>query len=140
MKTRVTTLALALATGAVAACGRADVATKEPNVQAMTVCEAALQPVGTRILVQGEFEGADYGAGMTITLGTRELCGERGVGLIFAELRNRDEKAKYANATPRSDRPGNEHPGDLIVVEGDVAKVDDGRFTTLRYSIIRKTQ
>ena len=103
---------------------------------AVSVCEAAGRAVGERILVSGEFRGTDDGTPPTsITLESDGLCSARGGGLVFATVNSRAEMLKINKAVPRSDRTRT--PGTTLSVEGEVVKVDEGRFVHLARAIVR---
>ncbi len=87
--------------------------------------------------MRGEFHGTDYGTFPTmITLASGDVCTQRGAGTVFATVWDRQEMARIANAQPRGKRAP-VTPGAILTVEGDVTKVDDGRFVTLDRSIVR---
>ena len=103
---------------------------------AVSICEAAGHPVGERILVWGEFRGTDSGATPTsITLSSDGICSVRGGGLLFATVNDHSEMKKVDHAMPKSDRTGT--PGTRLQIEGDLVKVDEGRFVHLARAIVR---
>ena len=54
---------------------------------------------------------------------------------MFAEVWHRDEMVKIADAVPRGKRRPT--PGTVLTIEGDISKVDQGRFVTLMNAIVR---
>ena len=115
----------------------------------LSVCDAALESLGTRIAVRGEFDG---GVGrQSFFLRSEELCSERGAGLVLAETASEDEMSKVFTVNPRrSYRPGGlgssleTFPGDLVTVEGTVVEdtitTRGPHRTTLEQVIVRSVQ
>jgi hypothetical protein len=121
----------------VTACGEAPPRSLAADAPIVTVCEAAGQAVGSRIKVRGEFSGTDHATTpTTVTLVSEGVCNNQGGGLVFAEMLNPEQMAKVANAQPRRERPPRA-AGAMLVIEGDVTKVDDGRFVHLARRILK---
>lgn len=105
----------------------------------VTVCEAAKRPIGSRVVVTGEFDGFGYETNsMRVRLVSAEICSDRGAGSVVATLLNRLERDRpeLQNARPRSNRDPSKR-GDLISLEGDVAAIKDGRFVEIVRAVYR---
>jgi hypothetical protein len=103
----------------------------------LTVCEAARSQVGSRIRIKGEFTGFDHATqATTFSLASDGVCTDRGAGLIIATALTRDEMAKLANAQPRGRRPPIT-PGTIVEIQGDVMKIEDGRFVYVEQVIVK---
>jgi hypothetical protein len=65
----------------------------------LSVCEAAQQPVGARIVVRGEFGGVSLNVAH-ISLHSEskkeDLCNERGAGMVFADLAHAADRERYS--------------------------------------------
>jgi len=92
------------------------------DAETLTICAAASWPVGLRVRIEGTFDGFGYEArSLQVTLESDELCNERGAGLVFANLWGEAEGQKLAST----------RPGTLVVVEGEIEAVEEGRFVRL---------
>jgi hypothetical protein len=83
--------------------------------------------VGSRIRVEGEFEGFGYATdSLMFTLSTEDLCNEDGAGLVFVELADASEKEKLLDV----------HPGASITIEGTIAKIEEARFIHIDDAVV----
>lgn len=74
------------------------------------------------IRVEGNFDGFGYGRdSRQVVLKSSELCNDRGAGSVFAILKNSAERDKLYHT----------QPGARVVLEGEVEKVEQGRFVYL---------
>ena len=97
------------------------------EVATLSVCEAGKKSSGTRIRVSGNFEGFGYDTNSKIvSLGSNDLCNEKGAGLVFATLSNDAERKKLFTT----------RPGTQVLVEGTVDQVKEGRFIYLSRVIV----
>lgn len=118
-----------------AGCGRALAPREGPPPITVSVCAAAKSAPGARVRVHGEFDGFGYATNsLDVTVATTDLCNERGAGLVFARLSGKEEAGKLSNRRPRGKREP--RPGDPVEIDGFVTKVEDGRFTYLRDSVV----
>ena len=75
------------------------------NARVLNVCDAASQPIGSRVAVRGEFAGTDYSSQPTMfVLSSEGTCNTSGAGSIFANVWYRAEMARIADAVPRGKR------------------------------------
>ena len=135
MRSLIVALPLIMASG----CGRPSAGSSQqvesPKPQTITVCAAAKASPGAHIRVQGEFGGFSYATeSLDISVGTSELCSDRGAGLVFASLAGKQERAKLMTRRPPGKRDGT--PGDTVEVEGLVTKIEDGRFTHIKEAVV----
>ena len=111
--------------------------TPAPNLETLSVCQAAGQSVGSQIRVSGEFDGFGYDTNSRlVTVVTSELCNSNGAGVVFAELRNNSEREKLLGHHPRNSWSRGA-PGDPVVVQGTITRVREGRFTNIDGAVVR---
>lgn len=105
-----------------------DVSALPPDTPTLRVCEAANQPVGSRVRLLGNFDGFGYGTeSKLVTLESDELCNDRGGGVIFATLQDGSQRDKLMDT----------RPGTQVIVEGTIDRVEEGRFVYLKNVIVK---
>jgi hypothetical protein len=136
---RATAYQIAVLLGLLAGCGADPAETPPPAGPPLSVCEAGRKPLGSTIIVRGEFDGFGYEANSRrTTLGTSELCSDRGAGSVVANLANASEAAKLADVQPRDRR--RRIPGGSVSVSGRISKIEDGRFVHLDNGVVRQVE
>ena len=107
----------------------------DPSTPVLTICEAVLQPVGTRIAVRGRYFGYSVGpnnsSAIILESPSPEKCHSLGAGRVIAELWDREELAVGGTIVEGEIEIGR------TIVEGEIAKVEDLRIVTLKRSIVR---
>lgn len=102
----------------------------------LSVCEAGRQPVGSTVLVRGEFDGFGYETNSRrAMLVTDELCSDRGAGFVVAHLAHAREAEKPGDVQPRDER--RRIAGGFVTISGRIRKIDDGRFVHLEDGLVR---
>jgi hypothetical protein len=100
----------------------------------LRICQALVQPVGSRIAVRGEFNGAAYST-TTLTLESVERCNSSGTGVVVASVWDREELARIADGLPPGKRVF--HPVSVVILEGEIAKVEQESIVRLERSFKR---
>lgn len=102
----------------------------------LDVCEAALEPIGSRIVVRGEL--ITPGRSFTLATSGPQLCNSHGAGLVFVDFFDDSERKRVYYSKPRPKRtPG---VGDFVTVEGTIEKITEQRFSYLRDAVVRSVE
>lgn len=135
-------IAMLMAAGLGAGCEGASTSStnngsKAAPVSISTVCEVARQPIGARVIVRGEYDGFSHAMpSKRVSILSEGVCSALGAGIVWAELVNQAEARKLDHAQPRNNRSST--PGTTITIEGEIEKVEEGRFSHLINANVRQ--
>jgi len=97
------------------------------DYQTVNICEAALEPIGTRVRVVGIYDGFGYETkSQRVFINSSILCDDVGAGIAIASLINRSEADKISSL----------RPGERLIIEGTIEKIDEARFIEIIDAII----
>ncbi|MEP1151916.1 MAG: hypothetical protein ABJH08_09325 [Balneola sp.] len=102
-------------------------AVPQKSLTTVTVCEAAQKSTNSRVRIEGIFDGFTYAIGSKeITLESSKTCNSEGAGLVFASLKNGNEKERLFQTKP----------GTRVILEGKINKVEESRFVYISNAIV----